>query len=92
MAADGGMIAEDFIFDHRLAGAYGFEENGFVGGDIAVAGRRGEGFGFEGLVVIRSGLGMLRVPLGLILFAQARGPAFNGINLRLGRDVLWSES
>src|ERR1700722_2122422 len=80
VAADGGVVAKDFILGDRFSGADGLIEIGLVVNRVAVAGRRGVGFAFSVYGGHQgAGFGMIFVPLLQILITQRRRPAADGI-------------
>src|SRR5580704_19272458 len=89
MAAYGSVIAEDFVFDDRLAGADCVVEIGLVVGGVAVVWRIGVGLTFEVKFPIEwRRVRVLVVPLLQVLIAERRRPAENGIAFRLRTGVL----
>jgi hypothetical protein len=89
VAADGGVVAEDFILGDRFARADGVVEVGLVIDGVAVSGRVGIGLALR--VDTRGQscrFGMVFVPFLQILVSQHGRPAVNRIAFRLGTRVL----
>ena len=71
MAADGGVVAEHFIFNNRLASAHSIVEVCLVIDRVAVAGRIRVGLAFRVYFPLQGRrFGMLFVPLLKILVTQ----------------------
>ena len=86
MTADGGVVAEDFIFGDRFARPYGVVEVGLVVDSVAIAGRVGVGLAFRvGAPLEGRGFRMIFVPLLQILVAQRLRPAEDRIAFWFGR-------
>ena len=89
MASDGGVVAEDFVFDNGFAGANCIVEVGLVIDGVAVARRHGVGFAFFVHLPVQSfRLGMVFVPLLQILITQSLRPSEDRVALGLGPRVL----
>src|SRR5580704_11407559 len=88
VAADGGVVAENFVFGDWLACAHGVVEVGLVIDGVAVAGSVGVRLAFGVNVPLKCvWFGMILVPLLQVLIAQLFRPTVNRIAFGLGARV-----
>src|SRR5215472_18378940 len=90
MAADGGVVAKDFILDHRLSAPHRIEEVGLmIRNGIVARGRSERLHFFLRAEIERRREGIFFAPFLEVLLAQFRGPAVDRIALWLRTSVLW---